>query len=255
MIRGRYRTDGRKLTFIEEGTWHQIILDLPATVNEHGRGLDAFLDTRLYAAVRAQHAKAKRDVKQAVRHEQAEQRCPKVPGDMGIRKIVGGRWVYSYEGTEVEVTPRGLRPALPEGSSNWKHKEHRETTPERALRKMCRKIKRRLNKLARGEMDRIVVRDEPAAAPPTPTDAHKPTDAESKCPAMAQLDDPVALGHLRAAYRFLGSAKLHYCRICDEEWVVFTGDWPQGGVACAGPRAGVCETISRAGYMASNTPG
>ena len=42
---------------------------------------------------------------------------------------------------------------------------------------------------------------------------------------------------------------------CDEEWVVFTGDWPQGGVACAGPRAGVCETISRAGYMASHKQG
>ena len=90
VIKGRYRTDGRKLTFIEDSTWHQIILDLPATVNEHGRGFDAFLDKKLYDAVLAQHAKAKRDVKQAVRHEQAEQRCPKVPGDMGIRRISGG---------------------------------------------------------------------------------------------------------------------------------------------------------------------
>ena len=68
---------------------------------------------------------------------------------------------------------------------------------------------------------------------------------------MAQLDDPVALGHLRAAYTFLGSAKLHYCQNCDEEWVVFTDEWPRGGVACAGPKAGVCETILRAGYQAS----
>ena len=71
-----------------------------------------------------------------------------------------------------------------------------------------------------------------------------------KCPALAQLDDPIVLGHLRASYEFLGSAKLHHCTKCNEEWVVFGLPWPQGGAACAGHKASICETIQRAGYTA-----
>ena len=52
----------------------------------------------------------------------------------------------------------------------------------------------------------------------------------ARCPAAAQLDDPTVLGYLRESFEFLGSARLHYCEICDEEWPVFDGEWPQSGV-------------------------
>ena len=42
--------------------------------------------------------------------------------------------------------------------------------------------------------------------------------------------------------------RLQYCRCCDEEWPVFDAAWPQAGVEWAGPEAGRCETIERAGF-------
>ena len=74
------------------------------------------------------------------------------------------------------------------------------------------------------------------------------SEAAMLVPAMRQLNDPTALALLRAMYEFLASANLHHCRNCDEEWVVFHAPWPQAGAGCAGPRAGYCETIARAGY-------
>ena len=69
---------------------------------------------------------------------------------------------------------------------------------------------------------------------------------------MRQLDDPTILQYLRDAYDFLDSAKLQHCPNCDEEWVYFTGKWPQNGVTCAGPKAGKCETSARCGYVTSS---
>ena len=159
--------------------------------------------------------------------------------------------MYSWEGEDVEVTPRNLRPTLPEGAPKWKQNEGRETTPDRALRKMIKKIRQASRKAARGKQQRIVARGESGDAPPPKGQEQVLVKDSSYCPALEQLDDPVVLSHLRAAYTFLGSAELHYCQNCDEEWVIFTEAWPQGGVSCAGPRAGVCETISRSGYQAS----
>ena len=59
------------------------------------------------------------------------------------------------------------------------------------------------------------------------------------------------LEHLREAFSFLGSMRLHYCENCDEEWPVFDAEWPQSGVETAGPKAGFSETIVRVGWMAS----
>ncbi len=99
-------------------------------------------------------------------------------------------------------------------------------------------MKRAAAKQARGEVERIVARD---------TD-HKFEATNTRCPAAAQLDDPAVLGYLRESFEFLGSARLHYCEICDEEWPVFDGEWPQSGVRTCGPSAGRCETIKRAGF-------
>ena len=67
----------------------------------------------------------------------------KVPGDMAVsRKDDEGRLVYVWQGREVVVTPRRLRPAPPDGpTSYWKQARSRDTTPERALRNMVRKVK------------------------------------------------------------------------------------------------------------------
>lgn len=62
---------------------------------------------------------------------------------------------------------------------------------------------------------------------------------DHQSPALAQLDDPTVLGHLRDYYEFLGSAELFYCKVCDEEWPVFDREWPQAGVDTAGELAGV----------------
>ena len=49
---------------------------------------------------------------------------------------------------------------------------------------------------------------------------------------------------------FLGNIRLFYCASCDEERPVFDASWPQTGVAWAGRKAGVCETIERARFKA-----
>ena len=69
--------------------------------------------------------------------------------------------------------------------------------------------------------------------------------------AMASLDDPIKLGYVRDMYEYLDSARLMHCRNCDEEFVVFDNLWPQHGVEYAGPIAGKCETIARAGFVTS----
>ena len=65
------------------------------------------------------------------------------------------------------------------------------------------------------------------------------------------VDDPDGLRYTRDLYEYLDSARLHYCWNCDEEWLVFDENWPQHGVAFAGPMAGKCETILRAGFQVS----
>ena len=175
---------------------------------------------------------------------------------------------------EVDVTPRKYRPVLEEAASKWAHKRARETTPERALRKMKEKIKRSMNKAARGEQERIVAvchpgtstADDKAASssrcPPANTSfsadagalaSKAAVDAAAHCPALKQLVDSNVLSHLRSAYEFLATCKLHYCTNCGEHWPVFDEEkWPLGGVECAGSRAGECETINRVGWRASS---
>ena len=176
-----------------------------------------------------------------------------MPGDIGVKgKTDGEKLIYTWHGVEVDVTPRRCRPSLPDAASAWKQARDREATPERALRKMQEKMQRRINKALRGEQERIVVPDqgeEVAAVHEAPP----PSEATSRSPALAQLDDPVVLQYLREAYEFLASADLHYCHNCDEEWVVFEADWPQGGLACAGPKAGKCETMARVGWAAASS--
>ena len=210
--------------------------------------MPAWFETQLYIALRGVHAKMRLKATTVARQAAAQAQSPKTAGDMGVKgNTAGGKLIYMWEGREVEVTPRDLRPAQTESMSVWKAATARETTPERALRKMVKKVKHQIAKAARGEHERIVAR-EPSAdacALGAESEAGRTTaaciqDANAQAPgangeeapktavrdsflAMAKLDDEVVLAHLRATYVFLGSATLHHCGNCDEQWVIFGG--------------------------------
>ena len=103
---------------------------------------------------------------------------------------------------------------------------------------------------ARGEYSRIVAKDVGDSDFPQPQ-ANQMSEG-SYSPALRTLDDPSSLQYVIEAFEYLSSIRLHYCRNCDEEWPVFDGDWPQSGVAWAGPKAGSCECIKQAGFLASD---
>ena len=95
-------------------------------------------------------------------------------------------------------------------------------------------MKKQFAKADRGEHERIVARGECSSGAPVADVEGASADSSgvaTRCPALAKLDDPVVLEHLRAAYLFLGSARLHDCQNRDEEWPMFMGEWPRGGVA------------------------
>ena len=127
-------------------------------------------------------------------------------GEMAVRrKTDAGKLVYAWNDLEVEVSPRNLREPLLEGQSSWKRARARETTPERALRKMKRKVQLRLSRAAKGEHERIVVPVAPAklAAAGSAQLAEEPGDLDlyEKCPALKQLNDPAGLTYTREAYQ------------------------------------------------------
>ena len=85
---------------------------------------------------------------------------PKCAGDMAIRgSTKEGKLIYSWGDSErgrveVEATPRKHRAPLADGVSVFKTKAARETTPERALRKMTAKVQRLKARAAKGQHER-----------------------------------------------------------------------------------------------------
>ena len=176
-------------------------------------------------------------------HRQAELRkhLPRSTADLKILTTeASGKLKYGFEDSVVEVTPRKLRDGT-QAQDNAAAARLREATPDRALRKLCGKIKRRHQKMWRGEEEPVVAK----AAGRSGTGA-----GEEPSPALAQLDDPVSLQRLQEYFEFLQSHRLLYCATCDEEWGVFDREWPQGGVATAGKKAGESECLAAAGFRA-----
>ena len=216
-----------------------------------------WLDENLYKSALAMRAKAKKEGRAMARNKVAQLQMPTSVGDMRVTGASSeGKLRYAWGSTVVDVTPRRLRAAEVEGTTAWKLSTHRETTPDRALRKMKEKLQKSSKK---EEAPRIIARTRQAACslkgPSTESNAPiGPGASESlpeQAPALKMLNDPDALAYVRAAFEFLGSSRLHYCENCDEEWLVFDQEWPQAGVSFAGPKAGKCETIARAGWEAS----
>ena len=108
-------------------------------------------------------------------------------------------------------------------------------------------------KAAKGECEKIVARD-PTRSAVGPTRLHGDEDVSwptHMSPALDKLDHPVVLASLRTSFEFLDTLRLHHCENCNEQWPVFDGTWPQGGVATAGDKAGFSETIRQVGWDAA----
>ncbi len=249
-FRGRFAEDEHRVTFIEEGTWIRVTVEKDALRNSKYKGArNRELEEKLYLAVRAAHAKAKQQQQAQKKKQTYAEQLPKTARDLEVKKKEDtGHLRYAYNGFEVLVTPRRHREKHEaeerEGRTAWRD---RELTPDHALHKLRDKIKRSLNKAARGEHEAIVAR-----APPREEEAASDGGAAHTCkaPALAQLNDPTTLEYLREYFGFLASRRLFYCKVCDEEWPVFDKEWPQTGVRTAGALAGVCETIKDAGFYA-----
>ena len=107
------------------------------------------------------------------------------------------------------------------------------------------KIKRSLNKALRGEHEAVIAR-------PSAVEKQESSDASTRSLAQSQLHDLTNICYMRESFEFLATLRLHHCTICDEAWPVFDGEWPQNGTHTAGNMAGECETIKKAGFVASD---
>ena len=214
--------------------------------------VDAHRDRLLFAKLRARQLAAAKQHRSSEFRQTQHECMPQSVGDLTIKGThAGGSLVYVWQGVQVIATPRNKRDASGVGESYWGDSHLDELTPDRALRKMCRKFKRQMDRAAKGAKCPIVVtrRDPPDST--TAEGVENCSASSSAVPALRSLNDPLLLGHLRNAYEFLASARLLHCGSCDEEWVVFDVGWPQAGVPFAGAKAGRCETISRRGFEAS----
>ena len=247
---GRVWRSSEQWVFQENGTGIQVTVILNPDDGILKRYDSA--ERKLYKAIKAEHVKLKMARVKSNRREAGKADIPQSAADMTVkRKTPEGKLVYAWGDSdkgriEVPVTPRALRLADPS-------KSHcaidRESTPERALRKMILKVKRVQSKASLGQQERIVVKasmDSTTHSQPT-----APIPEEVFAPSLKTLNDPTSLQHVIAAFVFLSSIRLHHCYNCDEEWPVFDNSWPQTGVKWVGHKAGKCETISAAGFRAS----
>ena len=67
------------------------------------------------------------------------------------------------------------------------------------------------------------------------------------------LNDEENLDYVRESLEFLDSMSLFHCWNCDEEWPVFSKEWPQAGIQYAGPKAGKSEVLEKHGFQSCPT--
>lgn len=235
-LSGRLQQHGQTWKFQEDGASWAVEATVPEKMPT--QKVAAWLEAQLYQAVRAQYIKEKKKAEK-VDWEKRWMACqPQAVADL---KVVGstpeGKLRYKWEGIEVVVTPREQRTECIEAASAWSRASARESTPERAFRKVKEKFKRSARQAAMGKHDPVVVKAaveeaSAGAAEPGASEPRSQSDVHAT-PALASLADPEKVKHVRAAYEFLQSIRLHHCENCDEEWPVFDAEWPQGG---EGPR-------------------
>jgi len=263
VFKGTFFYTGDVANFEEE---HTGFVATCAAVDKRRRNAVGEERCKLYLTLRAEHAQRRKLTARASAAAAGAVQMPSCPGDLTVRgKTPLGSLAYTWQAVdnhglptgpllEVTATPRALRPALADGESEsaWKQTTVMESTPDRALRKMRKKIQYHVRKSRRGEAQRIVAVASTGLQPHLSVTSNLGHETKLASPALANIDDPNVLGHLRASFEFLMTCDLQYCENCDEEWPVFDHSvWPQGGVTFAGPRAGKCETIAKAGWVAT----
>ena len=158
---GRFGEDEHRVTFIEEYIGIRVAVEKDALRNnKYKRARQRELEEKLYLAVRAAHAKAKQQQQAQKKKQMYAEQLPKTARDLEVKKKEeSGHLRYAYNGFEVLATPRSHRQKREaegrDGRAAWRD---RELTPDRALRKLRDKIKRSLNKAARGQHEAIVAR-------------------------------------------------------------------------------------------------
>ena len=248
----RLFVSGTTATFEEDSTHFRVTVPSSAENFRSGQR-----DRSICSALRAEHIKRSLKETRAQRRKQAEEQLPKSAGDLVIKgEDEKGRLRYTWKDVEVLVTPLEKRDPPPENASKAAIARAKEPAPDQALRKMKEKLRRMITKATRGECERIIAKSSAFASSHALAEERAQNQGADPwpihmSPALGKLDDPIVRSHLREAFSYLRSMKLHYCQNCDEEWPVFTGHWPQGGVETAGPKAGPSETILRVGWMAS----
>ena len=271
-FRGRLWDSGNKWFFEEDFTGIKVHVELPDNVPAHNSSV--VLNQNLYKSLRAEHIERDKKQRVAVRKAQVRQNVPTAAGHM---KVIGadttGKIKYGWEDEVILVTPRSLRAEPGTDESRVTHSRHRELTPDRALRKMKDKVRRSVAQAALGKHSPIVVthsehstaaiddtmetvastrgtlRQDDAA---TSSAKDSPTLVDSQEQrTWRSLADDTQVQYVRDAFEFLNTASLFHCGHCDEEWIVFTADFPTGGVDWVGPVAGKCETIDKAGFRQS----
>jgi hypothetical protein len=236
-FRGRQWITGSKCVFEEDGSACRVQVEVPS--KKSAQTFNATLDTKLYNAVRAQKVQEQTKIRDTKRKEAMRPNTPKSVGDMKVTGTkVDGKLTYTWKGLDVDVTPRKQRPEHDESGkamTRLTRARARESTPDRALRKMLEKAKRTANRAAAGKHEPIVSRD----LHPDPATM----GGASQGKALDSLRDPHALAILKTYLEFMASDRLHHCPNCDEEWPVFDAEWPQTGVELAGPKAGTPPTL------------
>ena len=157
--------------------------------------------------LRAEHVKRKQAAAKARRKNARRADGPKTTADMTVKdKSPEGKANSDRGRVEVPVTPRAMRMQKPEGMSTFREMAARETTPERALRKIKAKVQKIHAKAVRGEQERIVAKapQETGALPKSSEQReHMPEAAYAPC--LRTLNDPEALQIVIASFEFLAS--------------------------------------------------
>ena len=96
-----------------------------------------------------EHAREDLQAARTIRRKAAAAQIPKEPRELEVKKRTeSGKLLYAWNGIEVAVTPRERRPDDPEAEGSRSQRcRVRETTPQRAFRKLKRKIERRQSRV------------------------------------------------------------------------------------------------------------
>ena len=87
VFHGRLAGDEHRVTFIQEGTWINAIVQKGALRNNsHKRAWDKELDEKLYLAMRAEHTKAKQQRQAEKKKRMQADQLPKNTRDLEIKK-------------------------------------------------------------------------------------------------------------------------------------------------------------------------